>query len=53
MTEGEGVGVGKVGRVVGVEKKIIAVEVEVQSQVGKAGQIHLLASLMREARMLT
>ena len=51
MTEGEGVGVGKVGRVVGVEKKIIAVEV--QSQVGKAGQIHLLASLMREARMLT
>ena len=51
MTEGEGGGVGKVGRVVGVEKMITAVEVE--NQVGKAGLIHLLASLMREARMLT
>ena len=52
MTEVEGVEVGKeVGRVAGVVKIIAAVEVE--DQLSKVELIHLPASLMRVARMLT
>ena len=51
-TEVEGVEVGKrEERVAGVEKITVAIEVE--NQIGKVGQIHLPASLMRVARMLT